>query len=376
MKHILASNYTDFIERFTSKTLQYFKQGATERDHNSVYPEDLHSALKHSNISEIWDSEGEISLIKFGLVLEGIARYDCSSAALILTNYVCPAILLNSVKTSKETEEVAQSARLLNKSIALAHFENSAGLNFKSLATVCRAESNGFSLRGSKRNVLGAKNSDYIIVSSLEEDSDQLYFHLIESGLEGITMRSYDSVLGLRSAGFSDISLEDIKVQDSQVIGTASETFELMHKVQKIVCIGTAFIALGLSKAAYEKSFNRSLQREQFRRAIIDFQAIQIKLSKMYAKISSLEAYLYSMGEIVFKDISLKDIFSAKILATDYATDISNETVQIFGGYGYIKNDGIDRYMRDSKVLQVFPESNEVLHMQVANELKSIHSKK
>jgi alkylation response protein AidB-like acyl-CoA dehydrogenase len=96
----------------------------------------------------------------------------------------------------------------------------------------------------------------------------------------------------------------------------------------------------------------------------------------MYAQISSLETYLYSITENSLDAMSLRDIFSAKILATDYATEISNETVQIFAGYGYIKDDGIDRFMRDSKVLQVFPESNEVLHMQIANELKSIHSKK
>jgi hypothetical protein len=255
-------------------------------------------------------------------------------------------------------------------------FENSAKLNHAALSPVCRPERDGFSLRGLKRNVLGATNSDYLIVSSVDEQSEELYFHLVESQMAGVEIQKCDSVLGLRSAGFSDITFEDVRLADSLVVTTDTDSYELTQKVQKIINIGTAFIALGFARAAYEKSLARSLKRKQFHRAIIDFQAIQLKLSKMYAQISSLETYLYSITENSLDAMSLRDIFSAKILATDYATEISNETVQIFAGYGYIKDDGIDRFMRDSKVLQVFPESNEVLHMQIANELKSIHSKK
>ena len=376
MKHILASDYSDFVESFTSNTEQYFKEGATERDNNSIYPEELPTVLKASNIGDIWDADGKISLLKFGLILESIARYDCSSAAIILTNYVCPVTLLNSVKMSNSLEQIAQDVRQFNKSIAMAVFENTAGLNYKSLSTVCRAADDGFSLRGLKRNVLGAMDSDSLIVSSLDEQSGQLFFHLVESEMAGVNIQDCNSVLGLRSAGFSDIAFDNTKASDVQVIATDPDSIELMQKIQKIISLGTAFIAVGFARAAYDNSLARAVKREQFHRAIIDFHAIQLKLSKMYAQISSLEAYLCSITENELDAMSLKEIFSAKVLATDYATEISNETVQIFGGYGYIKNDGIDRYMRDSKVLQVFPVSNEVLHMQIANELKSNHSKK
>jgi hypothetical protein len=165
---------------------------------------------------------------------------------------------------------------------------------------------------------------------------------------------------------------EDLRVPADHLVGEEGEGFRYAMQSLDHGRLGVAAQALGIARAAFAAARDYADQRKQFGQPIRNFQAIQFKLADMASRIASARALLFQTaaakdrGERVTQYSSM-----AKLLASETSVFVADEAVQIFGGYGYVKEYPVERYLRDAKVTEIYEGTSEIQRVVIARELYS-----
>jgi alkylation response protein AidB-like acyl-CoA dehydrogenase len=236
-------------------------------------------------------------------------------------------------------------------------------------------KSEGYIVRGSSSFVINGDIADYLIITARNnrgESNEGAHYRtfIIDRKWNGITTEPLTDKLGIRATDVSSLNLVDVSVPEENVIGRKHEGLRHIDLFLDRLNIYSGAQALGLSQGCLERSISYSRQRVQFGHPIGWFQLIQFKISDMVSKIEAMRLLLYKSAMEYDRGVrDRKSLAMASALAKDVALQAAIEMMQIHGGYGYMKETGVERFYRDAQSLELFGYSREELKTLVAKEV-------
>jgi alkylation response protein AidB-like acyl-CoA dehydrogenase len=197
---------------------------------------------------------------------------------------------------------------------------------------------------------------------------------VVEKGTKGFQPGKKENKLGLRASDTSELIFDDCEIPEENLLGTEGEGFVDAMRVLDGGRISIAALALGIARGALDAALNYVKERRQFGKAIAEFQGIQWKLADMATELDA--ARLLTQRAAVLKDAGRKvtrESSMAKLFASEAAVRICDEAVQLFGGYGFIKDYPAEKYYRDVKLCTIGEGTSEIQRMVIAREILKVY---
>jgi alkylation response protein AidB-like acyl-CoA dehydrogenase len=228
-------------------------------------------------------------------------------------------------------------------------------------------------LNGGKTFTTNAQYADVCVAMAVTDRTQSQHgisAFLLEPGMPGFVVGKKENKLGMRASATGEVLFTDCRVPDSQLLGKPGEGFIDSLRILDGGRISIAALALGTAQGAYEAALQYSKTRRQFGRPISEFQAIQHKLADMATGIDASRLLVYRAAHMKNqgKRIS-KESAMAKLFASEVAVKVSDEAVQIHGGYGYIKDYPVEKFFRDAKLCTIGEGTSEIQRMVIARQL-------
>lgn len=251
--------------------------------------------------------------------------------------------------------------------------EPNTGSDAGNMLTVANKEEDYFILNGSKTFITNGKSGHVAVViarTGERGDSHGMTAFIIEKDTPGFSAGKTENKLGMRASETAELIFNECKVHKSQVLGNVGDGFVQSLKVLDGGRISIAALGLGIAIGAYEAALAYAKERHQFNKPIATFQAIAFKLADMATKIEAATLLTYRAAEM--KNLGMdvtKASAMAKLYTSEVAVEVANEAVQIFGGYGYIKDYPAEKYYRDAKLCTIGEGTSEIQKMVISRSI-------
>ena len=252
--------------------------------------------------------------------------------------------------------------------------ETGSGSDAGGLATVAHKEGDNYILNGSKNFITHAISAQVALViarTGEKGDSHGMTSFIIEKGTPGFSSGKKENKLGMRASETACLFFDNCRVHKDQVIGEEGDGFIQALKLLDGGRISIAALSLGIAKGAYECALKYANEREQFNQKIFDFQSVGFKLAEMATNIEAAELLTRKAGMMKDNGEKVTKISSmAKLFASETAVEVSNESVQIFGGYGFTKDFPAEKYFRDAKLCTIGEGTSSIQKMVISREIR------
>jgi alkylation response protein AidB-like acyl-CoA dehydrogenase len=242
--------------------------------------------------------------------------------------------------------------------------EPNTGSDAGNMRTVAIEDGDYFILNGAKNFITHGRSGDVaVVIARTGEigDSHAMTSFILERGTRGFTSGKKENKLGMRASETAELIFTDCRVHKSQVMGKKGEGFVQSLKVLDGGRISIAALGLGIAQGAFDAARQYSKERQQFNKPISSFQGISFKLADMATKIEAAKLLVFraaamkNAGQNVTKESAMAKLFSSEV-----AVEVANEAVQIFGGYGYLKDFPVEKYYRDAKLCTIGEGTSEI----------------
>ncbi len=302
-------------------------------------------------ISKVDASVGVIMSVNNSLVCYGLEKYGSD---FIKQNYLIP---------------LAKGDKLG----AFALSEPEAGSDATKQKTTADKKGDHFILNGMKNWITNGTSADYFLVMATtdkEKAHHGISTFLVEKGTPGFGHGKKEDKLGIRSSDTCSLTFENCKVPAQNLVWEEGKGFSFAMNTLNGGRIGIASQAIGIAEASFEAALKYSKERKAFGSTISNFQAIQFKLSDMAVKIDAAKmltikaAALKDAGKKYFKEAAMAKLYSSKI-----AVECALEAIQIHGGYGYVREYLVERYLRDAKITEIYEGTSEIQNIVIARAL-------
>jgi alkylation response protein AidB-like acyl-CoA dehydrogenase len=251
--------------------------------------------------------------------------------------------------------------------------EPSSGSDAGSARTTAVRTNGGYVINGTKTFITNGHYADVMVVIAVTDraaGTHGLSAFVVEKGTKGFRPGKKENKLGLRASDTSEMIFEDCFVPNENLLGKEGDGFIDAMKILDGGRISIAALSLGIGQGAYQCALKYSKERKQFGKAISEFQAIQWKLADMATELDA--ARLLTMRAASMKDAGMKttqESSMAKLYASEVAVRCANESVQIHGGYGFIKDYPAEKFYRDVKLCTIGEGTSEIQRMVIARQL-------
>jgi alkylation response protein AidB-like acyl-CoA dehydrogenase len=252
--------------------------------------------------------------------------------------------------------------------------EANAGSDAQGIRTEAKKVGDEYILNGTKQWITNGGEADIYTVIAMTDKSKGgrgATAFILEKGMEGFTFGKKENKLGIRASATRELVFQDCKVPKENVIGREGMGFILTMRTFDRTRPGIGAQAVGLADSALEAAVQYAKEREQFDRKIISFQAIQHMLADMAIQVEAARALVYAVARYIDsapRDFSKVSAMS-KVFPSDVAMKVVIDALQVFGGYGYMKEYPIEKMMRDAKILQIYEGTNQIQRNIIALEL-------
>jgi alkylation response protein AidB-like acyl-CoA dehydrogenase len=331
-------------------------------------------------IPEEYDGLG-LDMTTYLMALEEIAAADASTAVLMSVHNSLPTQMLLHFGSD------AQKARFLKPMArgemigAFALSEPDAGSDASALRCQAVRDGDDWLLSGTKAWVTSGSVADVIMVMARSDTPDArrgskgISAFIVTPDLPGFHVGKKEDKMGLRASPTVQLNFDGMRVPAAHLLGDEGQGFVYAMRSLDNGRLGIAAQALGIARAALEASLDYAAERMQFGTPIKDFQAIQFKLADMASRIASARALLHLTAAAKDRGESTTLYGSmSKLLASETAMWVTNQAVQIFGGYGYVKDYPVERLFRDAKVTEIYEGTSEIQRIVIARELYASRS--
>lgn len=248
--------------------------------------------------------------------------------------------------------------------------EANTGSDAGNMRTFAQKDGDYYVINGSKNFITHGKSGDVAVVivrTGEPRARNNATAFVIEKGTPGFTHGKKEDKLGMRASETTELIFEDVRIHKSQMLGKEGEGFKQALTILDGGRISIAALSLGIAKGAFEAAFRYAQEREQFDQAIINFQAIQFKLVDMFTKINAGELMTFKAADMINRGEKVNQQSAmAKYYTSEAAVWCANEAVQIFGGYGYIKEFPVEKYYRDAKLCTIGEGTSEIQKLVIA----------
>ena len=252
--------------------------------------------------------------------------------------------------------------------------ETGSGSDAGGLSTVAKKEGDYYILNGSKNfitHAISAQVSVVIARTGEKGDSHGMTTFIIEKGTAGFSSGKKENKLGMRASETACLFFDNCRIHKDQIIGEEGDGFIQALKLLDGGRISIAALSLGIARGAYECALKYANEREQFNQKIFDFQSVGFKLAEMATDIEAAELLTREAGRLKDKGEKVTKLSAmAKLFASETAVEVSNESVQIFGGYGFTKDFPAEKYFRDAKLCTIGEGTSSIQKMVISREIK------
>ena len=251
--------------------------------------------------------------------------------------------------------------------------EPSSGSDASSMRTTAVRRGKGWVLNGSKNFITNATFAETTVVLAITDraaGSHGISAFIVEKDTKGFSVAKKENKLGMRASDTAALVFDDCYLPDANLIGEPGQGFIQAMKVLDGGRISIAALAVGIAQGAYEAALRYSKERHQFGRSIAEFQAIQFKLADMATQIDAARLLTYRAAAMKNNGrATTKESSMAKLFASEVAVRVAEESVQIHGGYGYIKDYPAEKYWRDSKLCTIGEGTSEIQRTVIARQI-------
>jgi len=252
--------------------------------------------------------------------------------------------------------------------------EPEAGSDAGSIKTKAIRNGDHYILNGTKHFITnGSVAKVYTVIASTDPSKGTrgATAFIVEDGMEGLTYGKKEDKMGIRASITSEVCFQDCVVPVENRIGEEGQGFVVAMKTLDKSRPGVAAQAVGIAQGALDLAVEYARGREQFGQSISSFQGIQFMLADMATQVEAARALVYATARMV--DAGVKNIGKesamCKLYASDVAMKVATDAVQIFGGYGYMKDYPIEKFMRDAKITQIYEGTNQIQRMVIARNI-------
>ncbi len=366
----LARMAREFAERFIQPV-------RAELDRESRYPRDIIQKMGEQGFFELfvppeYGGQG-LSVLNACLVVEHLSIVDGGTAISygVTGLGAIPLVLFG---TEEQKRRYLPPLARGEYQAAFALTEPWAGSDASNIKTTAVKRGDRYLLNGQKKFITNAGEADfYIVIASTQPDRGVrgLSAFIVEKNFPGFRVGRAEDKMGIRASVQREIFFDDVEVPEENLLGREGQGFKvaMMTLDRSRPIVGAQ--ALGIAQGAFEEAVKYAKQREQFGSPIISFQAIQFMLADMAIQIEAARALIYSVARFIdsgAKNIS-KAAAMAKTFASDVAMKVTTDAVQVFGGYGYMREFPVEKYMRDAKITQIYEGTNQIQRLVIARAL-------
>ena len=243
--------------------------------------------------------------------------------------------------------------------------EAGAGSDAGAVETTATKDGDSYILNGTKQWITNGGEADIYTVIAKTDKSKGVRgasAFIVEKGTPGFTFGKKENKMGIRASATRELVFQDCRIPKSALLGREGMGFIVAMKTLDQSRPGVAAQALGIAAGALDEAVEYSRQRRQFGRPICSFQGVQFLLADMATQVEAARALVYQVARFV--DSGAKDISKVsamcKLFASDTAMKVTTDAVQVFGGYGYMKEYPVEKMMRDAKITQIYEGTNQI----------------
>ena len=318
-----------------------------------------------------------LDTVTYLVALEEIAAADASVAVMMSVHNSLPTQMLSSFGSEEQKQRFLKPMARGELLGAFALSEPEAGSDAAALSTQAVRDGDEWILNGTKAWVTSGPYAGVILVQARTDTADNrkggrgIGAFIVTPDMPGFHVGKKEDKMGLRASPTVQLVLDGLRVPSANLLGDPSMGYVYAMRSLNAGRLGIAAQALGIARAAFEAAVAYASERRQFGEPIKDFQAIQFKLSNMATRISAARALLYAAARA--KDVnasSAKQAASmAKLFASETAMWVTTEAIQVFGGYGYVKDYPVEKLFRDAKITEIYEGTSEIQRIVIAREL-------
>ncbi|MDD5073406.1 MAG: acyl-CoA dehydrogenase family protein [Candidatus Omnitrophica bacterium] len=350
---------------------------AAEHDEKETFPWDIMKVMAESDLCGVYIEEKYGGLgggaMELCLVTEELSR-ACGGiaicfAATALGTY--PIILFgNDEQKQKYLPDIASGKKLA----AFALTEAGAGSDAGAIATTARKEGDYYVLNGVKQWITNGGEAEIysvIAMTDREKGARGASFFIVEKGTPGFDFGKKEKKLGIRASATRELIFNECKVHKDNLLGREGMGFIVAMKTFDKSRPGVAAQAVGIAQGALDHAVKYSRERKQFGKTISSFQGLQFMIADMATQIEAARSLTYAVARMVdsgARDVS-KESAMVKLFASDTAMKVTTDAIQVLGGYGYMRDYPVEKYMRDAKITQIYEGTNQIQRNIIALEV-------
>jgi alkylation response protein AidB-like acyl-CoA dehydrogenase len=367
---IVRDTLKDFAEKYIRPVIMKY-------DESQEFPMDIMKQLGEMGflgilVPEEYGGAG-LGYIDFALIIEELAKVDPSIALSVAAHNGLGTNHINRFGNDVQKKKYLPDLTSGNKIAAWGLTESSSGSDAAGLKTTAEKKDGYYILNGGKTFCTHGTVGKTVVVMAItdkEKGKKGITAFILEKGMEGFIAGKKENKLGMRCSDTTQLTFDNLKVPAENLLGKEGEGFIQAMKILEGGRISIAALSIGLAQGCLNAALKYSNERKQFGKKLNDFQAIQFKIADMETNIEAARLLTYKAANMKDNGIpNTKEAAIAKLFASEIAEKAANEAVQIFGGYGFIKDYPVEKFYRDVKLLTIGEGTSEVQRIVIARHL-------
>jgi alkylation response protein AidB-like acyl-CoA dehydrogenase len=363
----------DMARKFTEDRITPF---AAQWDEECHYPVDVWKASGELGLGAIYVSEesGGIGLgrLEAALIMEAMA-YGCPTTSAFISIHNMAAWMIDCFGSAELKSRFLPDLVSMDKIASYCLTEPGSGSDAAALKTSARLDGDHYVLNGTKQFISGAGYNDiYVVMMRTSDDGAKgVSCIVVEKDTPGLSFGAPEKKLGWNASPTAQVVFEDCRVPVANRVGAEGDGFRFAMAGLDGGRLNIGACSLGGAQRCLDEAVKYTKERQQFGQPIADFQNTQFMLADMATDLEAARALLYMAACKVNANAPDKSRFSAmaKRLATDNGSEIVNKALQLFGGYGYLRDYPIERFWRDLRVHSILEGTNQVMRMIIGRDL-------
>ena len=369
----------DMIRDFTNKEILPLSK---KIDNESMFPMSIIKNLSELGLMGIpWDAKyngGGMDTLSLVIAIEEMGKVCASTAATVMahTSLGSGPIAIFGTESQKKKYLAKLATGEFIGSFGLT--EPNAGSDAGNTQTTAKLVNDKYIINGQKIFCTNAGYADIIIITARildEAKNNSIGAFIVEKGSKGLTLGKPEKKMGWKGSDTRSVFFKNVSVPKDNILGTPSKGFKQFLQTLTGGRITIGALSLGTAQGAYKEALRYSNERIAFGERINQFQAISFKLADMATRIEAAKHLVYfaAWKKDHFKNV-IKEAAMAKLFSSETAMFVTNEAIQIHGGYGYINDYNVERFYRDSKILEIGEGTSEIQRIIISREiLKNIN---
>lgn len=376
MDFALSEEQRAFQEMAADFAANEMEPYAKEWDENSIFPVDTLRAAAALGFGGIYvkdDVGGSgLSRLDAAIIFEELSK-GCTSTSAYISIHNMASWMIDTFANDEQRNKWLPSLCTMDKFASYCLTEPNAGSDAGALRTKAVRDGDHYVLNGSKAFISGGGVADvYVVMVRTGQDGPKgISCVVVEKDTPGLSFGAQEVKLGWKSQPTAQVNFEDCRIPAENLIGEEGQGFKIAMAGLDGGRLNIGACSLGAAQSCLDRAIDYMKERKQFGRAIAEFQALQFRVADMATELESARLMLHRAATLV--DAKTPDATTqaamAKRLATDAGFNIVNQALQLHGGYGYLRDYPIERYLRDVRVHQILEGTNEVMRLIISRDL-------